>query len=256
MSSTGMVQPIPDQTPRMGVGAQLANIFFAPSKTFTDMKRGANWSTIIAAWLLISASMVALAYVVQVKIGFDTVAENRMRRMPKIQQMMERMPEEQRAKALADQPASAQRNAYMAPLWTAVILLIVSALQLASFNFGFGAKFSFRTCIAIVTLASLPGVIRNLLAIVSIYAGVSPEGFNFDAPIASNLGALFDVATHPYLVAFGQFIDLFMIWTLALSALGFAIVGGIKFGKALIPVVGWYLLFALAVFGLFAAFLI
>jgi hypothetical protein len=240
----------------MGLAAQLGNIFVAPSKTFTDMKRGAGWPAIIAAWLLISASMVALAYVVQVKIGFDTVAENRMRRMPKIEQMMERMPEEQRAKAIADQPASAQRNAYMAPLWTAVILLIVAALQLASFNFGFGAKFNFKTCIAIVTLASLPGIIRNLLAIVSIYAGVSPEGFNFDAPIASNLGALFDVATHPYLVTFGQFIDLFMIWTLALSALGFAVVGGIKFGKALIPVVGWYLLFALAVFGLFAAFLI
>jgi hypothetical protein len=257
MSSAGIVQPTPDATPRMGVGAQLANIFFAPSKTFAEVKRaGASWPTIIAAWLLISASMLALAYVVQVKIGFDTVAENRMRRMPKIQQMMERMPEEQRAKALADQPASAQRNAYMAHLWTAVIFLIVSALQMATFNFGFGAKFSFKTCIAIVTLSGLPGIVRNLLAIVSIYAGVSPEGFNFDAPIASNLGALFDVATHPYLATFGSFMDLFMFWTLGISALGFAVVGGIKFGRALIPVVGWYLLFVLAIFGLFAAFLL
>jgi hypothetical protein len=256
MSSAGLVQPISDESPRMGLVAQIGNIFFSPSKTFTDMKRGANWSTIVVSWALISISMVALAYVVQVKIGYDNVAENRMRRMPKIQQMMERMPEEQRAKALADQPASAQRNAYMAPVWTGVIFLIVAALQLASFNFGFGTKLSFKTCIAIVTLSGLPGIVRNLLAIVSIYAGVSPEGFNFDAPIASNLGALFDVSTHPYLATFGQFIDLFMVWTLAISALGFAIVGGIKFGKALIPVVGWYLLFALAIFGLFAAFLI
>jgi hypothetical protein len=256
MSSPGTVQPIPDESPRMGIGAQIGNIFVAPSKTFADMKRGASWPAIIVAWALISLSLLGLAYAVQVKIGYDTVAENRMRRMPKIQTMMERMPEEQRAKALADQPASAQRNAYMAPIWTAVILLIVAALQLASFNFGFGAKFSFKTCIAIVTVSSLPSIVRNLLAIVSIYAGVSPEGFNFDAPVASNLGALFDIATHPYLATFGQFVDLFMIWTLVLSALGFAVVGGIKFGRALIPVVGWYLLFALALFGLFAAFML
>ncbi len=256
MSSVGVTQPVQDDSPRMGVAAQLINIFIAPSKTFTDMKRGASWPAIIVAWALIGISMVGLAYVVQVKIGFDTVAENRMRRMPKIQQMMERMPEEQRAKALADQPASAQRNAYLAPVWTAVIFLIVSALQMATFNFGFGAKFNLRTCIAIVTLSSLPGIIRNLLAVVSIFAGVSPEGFNFDAPVATNLGALFDIATHPYLATFGQFIDLFMVWTLALSALGFAIVGGMKFGKAMIPVFGWYLLFVLGVFGLMAAFVL
>jgi hypothetical protein len=256
MSSAGIVQPTPEASPRMSVGAQIANIFVSPSKTFTDMKRGASWPTIIVAWALISISMLALAYVVQVKIGYDTVAENRMRRMPKIQQMMERMPEEQRAKALADQPKSAQHSAYMAPVWTAVIFLIVAALQLATFNFGFGAKFDFKTCIAIVVLSGLPGIVRNLLAIVSIFAGVSPEGFNFDAPIASNLGALFDINTHPYLATFGQFIDLFMIWTLVVSAIGFAVVGGIKFGRALIPVIGWYLLFVLAIFGLFAAFLI
>ena len=257
MSSTGIVQPAPDTTPRMGAMAQVGNMFFAPSKTFQEIKRvGASWATIILAWALIAISMIGLAYAVQVKIGFDTVAENRMRRMPKIQQMMERMPDEQRAKAMADQPASAQRNAYMAPLWMAVILLIVAALHMATFNFGFGAKFGFRTCIAVVTLASLPGIIRNLLAIVSIYAGVSPEGFNFDAPVASNLGALFDIGTHPYLSTFGQFIDLFMVWTLVLSALGYAVIGGLKFGRAFIPVVTWYLLFALAIFGLFAAFLL
>lgn len=256
MSTPTAVPPIPEETKRPSEPARMLNVFVAPRNAFEDMKAGARWPTIIVSWLLISATMLIFAYAVQEKIGYDNVVENRMRRVPKIQQMLDRLPDEQRSTAYENQVHSAQRSAYLQPLMLILIVLVVGAVQMGSFNFGLGASFKYRTCIAIVMLGSLPMIVRNLLATVSIYAGVDPGGFNFDAPLATNLGAFFDFSQHPYISTFGSFIDLFMLWSLALTALGFAVAGNLKFTRSLIPVVGWYLLFALAMFGLIATFAI
>ena len=72
-----------------------------------------------------------------------------------------------------------------------------------------------------VSHAFVPLIISSLLAIIILlikpHSDVDPEHF-----LASNLGAFLpDEASKP-LVALGQSLELFWIWTLALVALGFS----------------------------------
>jgi len=55
---------------------------------------------------------------------------------------------------------------------------------MASFNFGAGAEIHFGTALGVVMYASLPGIIKAVLAIVSLMAGAKPESFNFQNPVA------------------------------------------------------------------------
>ena len=61
---------------------RVVNVFVAPAKTFRDILRSASW------WLpfvLLVASSLATAFVVDRKVGFDQVFENQVRQSQKAQ---------------------------------------------------------------------------------------------------------------------------------------------------------------------------
>jgi hypothetical protein len=139
---------------------------------------------------------------------------------------------------------------YMAPVINLVVLLIVAGVLLASFKFGVNAKVSYKVALAIVVYATLPGVVRYLLATLTLFAGISPDAFNVQNPVATNLAILFNPTDNPVLYTMGSMIDIFAIWTLVLTAIGFTCVSKVKRGTALGIVFGWYIAFMLLITGL------
>jgi hypothetical protein len=80
-----------------------------------------------------------------------------------------------------------------------------------------------------------------LLAIASIMAGVSPDGFTFQNPVGSNPGFyLTPGEISPFLYSVASSLDLFMVWTLVLAAIGLTCVSKLKRSTAFFGVFGWY----------------
>jgi hypothetical protein len=135
-----------------------------------------------------------------------------------------------------------------------VVFLIYAGILLGTFNFGMGEQLSFGRCLAIVTYAHLPIIVKWLLAVVALYAGADPEGFTFQNPLASNFGFLVDGTVHPALYALGSAADVFVIWTIVLTGIGFSCVSKLKKSTAIGTVFAWYVLYIAVAVGLIALF--
>lgn len=253
MSTPAIPAPNPAAQPALGLteSQRVVNSFVAPTKTFTDLKRKANW---FVPWLLIALASYAMVGVVAQKIGFEQVNENQMRLNARAQERMEKATPEQRAQSRAIGLAITKGISYASPLVTLLVLAVVAGVLMATFNFGFAAEIPFGTALAVLMYANLVGIVKAALVIISIFAGASPEGFIFQNPVASNLGALVDMTAHPALFALGSAIDVFTIWILILTGVGFACVSKLKRSTTLSVVFAWYAVITLAGVGFAAAF--
>jgi hypothetical protein len=243
---------VPAATPEpapLSEGARLINTFIAPSKTFTDLNRSAGWW---APFLLLVIVSTLFAFSVGQKVTFAKAGENVLQTRPKQWDRIQNLEAGEREKTMKAVEKQTMITGYAFPLFDLVLLLIVAGLLLATFTFVANAKVSFKIALAIVVYASLPGVLRYLLATLTLFAGVSPDGFNVQNPIATNLGALFNATENPVLYAMGSMVDVFGIWTLVLTAIGFTCVSKVKRGTALAIVFGWYVAFMVVVVGLTA----
>jgi len=230
---------------------RVINTFIAPSKTFTDLRRSASW------WLpfLISAIVsVMFVYAVDQKVGFRKVVENQLEGQPKQAERMEQLPPDQREKSMQQQVKVTRIFSYGFTIFILLWSLIVAAILFATLKFGFSADFKFKTLFALVIFAGLPGVIKALLAMASVMAGVSGDSFTFQNPLATNPGYFVDRMAHPVLAAFLTNFDVFMIWTLVLAAIGIPCISKIKSGTAYAVVFGWFAVMILLGVGVAAAF--
>ena len=241
---------VPDAAP-LSEGERILDTFIAPSKTFTDLRHNAAWW---APFVLLAIISTIFVYTVSQKVGFRKVMENQIAASPKATERMDRMPADEREKALNQQASFYPAFAYGFPIIQLIILVIIAAVLFATFKFAAGADVSFKIALAIVMYASLPGLLKILLAIISLLAGVSPDGFTFQNPVATNPGYFLHQADSPFLYSLLSGFDVFLIWTLALTAIGFTCVSKIKTGTAFAVVFGWWLLFTVIGAGMGAAF--
>jgi ABC-type multidrug transport system fused ATPase/permease subunit len=228
-------------------GARIVNTFIAPSKTFTDLRRSASWW---GPFLLLTIVSTLFAYAVGQKVGFGKAGENVLQTRPKQYDRIQSMKPDERDKTMQAVEKQTMIGTYAFPVIDLILLLIVAGLLLATFKFVANANVSYKVALAIVVYASLPGVLRYLLATLTLFAGVSPDAFNVQNPVATNLGILFSAADHPVLYTMGSMIDIFAVWTLVLTAIGFSSVSKVKRGTALAIVFGWYIAFMVMVVGL------
>jgi hypothetical protein len=242
--STNALPPSDSNTAPLSEPARIVNTFIAPSKTFTDLRRSAAWWGPLVVTLLIG---LAFVYTVDKKITFRKVTDNQIAMSAKATQRMEQMNPVDREVATARQ---AKITGYIAYCFSAFILiwfLIVSLVLLLTFKFGAGASdLTFSRIFAVSMYASLPGVIKSLLAIASILAGVSPDGFTFQNPVGSNPGFyLTPSEVSPFLYSVASSLDIFMIWTLVLAAIGLSCVSKLKRSTAFFGVFGWFIVLML-----------
>jgi hypothetical protein len=221
--------------------ARILNTFISPKKTFTDLKRNASWW---GPFVLMVIFSIMFVYFGGEKVGFRKIMENQLRAQPKRQAQVENLPADQREQQL-DKGATITKNiSYGFWVLQMLILLIIAAVQFATFKFAAGADLKFKVAFAIVMYASLPGLLRVLLAILSLVTGASPDSFTFQNPVATNPGYFMDPASSPFLYSLASSCDIFLIWTLILTAIGFTCVSKVKSGTAYAIVFGWWIFFS------------
>ncbi len=240
----------PESAP-LSEGARIIDTFIAPSKTFTDLRRNAAWW---APFLLMIVVSTVFVYTAGQKIGFRKIMETQMQSQPKAQARLEQLPADQREKQLEGGAKMTGIISYAFPIITLIFWLIIAAALFATFKFVAGAGVSFNVSLAIVIYSALPLMLKTLLALLSVAAGVSPDSFTFQNPVATNPGYFMSPAGNIFLYSIASAVDVFMIWTLVLTAIGFTCVSKVKAGTSYAIVFGWWALFTVLAAAIAGAF--
>lgn len=239
MSTSPLMTPPPIEPGESGLSepARIINTFFAPSKTFEDIRRNASW------WMpLVLSSVFAIAFFVTIdkKVGFDQVALATMQKSPQFQQQ----PPEQQQQTLKLVAAITKYSGYLAPIFIMIYALVIALVLMATFNFGLQAEVSFSRALAIVMYSWLPGLVSSILGIVSLLVG-NPDTFHLENPVATNAAYFLDpTTTSKFLYGLAQSVDVIGLWIVVLMGIGFAMNAKKKISiSAGIMVVGsWYFL--------------
>jgi hypothetical protein len=242
--------PPPESTP-LSEGARIIDTFIAPSKTFTDLRRSAAWW---APFLLMIVVSTVFVYTAGQKIGFRKIMENQVQAQPKTQARLEQLPADKREQQLDQGAKVTAIISYAFPAITLIIWLIIAAALFATFKFAAGAAVSFKVSLAIVIYSALPLMLKSLLALLSVAAGMSPDSFSFQNPVATNPGYFMSPAGNVFLYSVASALDIFMIWTLVLTAIGFTCVSKVKSATSYAIVFGWWAVFTLIGAAVGAAF--
>jgi hypothetical protein len=257
MSEMG-VQPVGDTAPE-GAGLtqwqRVTNTFAAPSKTFEDIKRGnKSW------WLPLIITVLTGAFLygaITVQVTWRTVYENQQRAAPEwAKHMIEQMPADKRAEADQKGPTNQAVTWALSPLGLLLINVIAAAVLLPTINLAFGGKAKFGAILAVTLYAGLVmWPIKFLLGGVSLFVGVMPEAFNIGNVAGTNLAYYLPKEETPAaLYALATAIDPLVIWNLAVTSIGVAIVAGTKRSSGYIAVFGWWVLILMILVGSAAAF--
>jgi hypothetical protein len=238
--------------PKLSEAERITNIFTAPSKTFADIRRNAMW---VVPWLLMLAASLGFAFTVGQRVGWEQVMQNNLRMAPAAQQeRMEQIPADQKARVMAQQVTVTKYISYGFPVLALIWLVIVALVLWGTFSFGAGGDIQFGQSLAIVIYASLPSLLKTLLAGLLLWIKV-PEDFFIQNPIGTNIGHYLSFSDTPrFLYTLASAVDLFMIWVLVLTAIGFSVVGKVKQSTAYAVVFGWWIVVTLASAALGAAF--
>ena len=245
---TDQVLPIEGQP--LTQGARVLDTFIAPTKTFTDILRSTSWWLPFVLMVIVSF---ASAFAIDKNVGFDRVAELAVEQSPTQADRLAQLTPDARAAQMHARAVGTKYSTYASGVFILLIALIFALLNWAGLNFGLGAKTTFGQNFAVVMYASLPRLFIGLLNIVLLYAGVNTENFDLNNPVGTNIGYYLTDSPQWIRAALG-FVDIFGLWTLVLSIIGFAIIARKSYQQAAYVVVGWWLFFLLLTAGLVAAF--
>jgi hypothetical protein len=228
---------LPSQEPALSEGQRLVDVFIAPSKTFTDLRRNASWW---APFLIIVIVSFVFGYVVNQRVGFRKVVDNQIQLQPKAAARLEQLPADEREKALAQQVSITKGVLYALPLIGLISYAIFAGVLLLTVKIVSSASVTFGSFYALIVYSRLPEVVKGLLTILSLLAGVSSDAFDIKNPVATNAAYFLDPAGSPVLRALLSSLDVITIWTLVLVAIGIACIAKVKRSTAFAIVFGWF----------------
>lgn len=239
------VAPSPTQEPApLSQGARILNTFIAPSKTFTDLRRSASWW---APWLLISVFSVAFLFTIGKQVGFEQASKYQIAHSTRAAQL----PPEQQERQIQVSVKILQGLTYGIPVVILFFTLIPALVLWVTFKVGFSAETTFGQAFAIGIYAGLPNIIGAILGIISLFAGVNPEGFDSNNPVGTNLAYYLDPdTTNKFIRGMASSLDVIIIWSIVLIGIGFSSTSKVKRSTAIIVVACWYLIWKLITSGL------
>lgn len=226
-------------------------VFTQPSRAFEDVARNGSW------WLPFVLTLIVLAvfyFSVGSKVGWHQVYQNNLKQAPKQAEQLEKLTPEQRANQEKIAVGVTQGIWLGMPAMVLLFAAIEAAILLGTINFVFGGRATYWKVFSMTWYAGLPGLLKFLLAVIALFAGLDPESFNINNPAGTNLGYYLAPDTSKPLMALATAIDPVMIWTLVLMGIGLSIVAKTKRGSAYIAVFGWWAVMVLVGVGAAAAF--
>jgi hypothetical protein len=236
----------PEPAP-LSEGARIVNTFIAPSKTFTDLRRNASWW---GPWILIAIFSLLFIYAIGKQVGFEQISKNQIAHSSRADQF-DKLPADQQTKQIQISSKIIGFFAWGSPILILFYALIETLALWLTFKLAVGAETTFKRAYAIVMYAGLPGIIGAILGTISMFAGISPEGFDINNPVGTNVAYYLDPeTTNKFVRGMSSSLDVISIWTIVLLGIGFACNSKVKRSTAIIIVAVWYLVFKLITSGL------
>lgn len=245
-----VVPPMPPEaapSPGLSEPQRIMNTFLAPSKTFEDIRRKASWW---APWLILAILAVGVGAVLSKKVDWEQVIREQRENGPGAS-TFQSLSKEQQEQQIAIGAKFAGYVVYATPVFTLIAGLILAAILMATFNFGFEAEVPFSRSLAIVFYSWLPEVVRGIFTIITLLLRSDTEGFNPNNPVGTNVAYFLDKAnTSKFVYGMASALDLITIWTIILIGIGFAVNAKDKKklsqGTAIITVAVLYLVYKAA----------
>lgn len=240
--------------PGLSQFARILNIFVAPRKTFEDVKLKSSWW---APWVFGAIFTLLLAVVAVQKLDMTNVVRQQIQQSKMAQRQMEQLSPEQQEQSIRMRASFTKVIFFVIPVFSLIGGLIIAAILMAVFNFGFAAEVPFDRSLAIVFYSFLPGILTAILIIVNLLVSSDLSSFNLNNPVATNPGFFMDPQGNKFLYSIASRIDAISIWTIVLMGLGFSTCSAQKklgAGTAITTVFVLYGLYALVAAGIAAAF--
>ena len=255
MSTAETPAIVPESAP-LSEGARIVNTFIAPSKTFNDLRRSASWWM---PWLLISIVSVIFINSVGRYVGYEQIARNALAQSPKQSDQFEKLPADQQARQMQVRTAATRYIAYAIPAIVVIAWLLIAGVLMGVFNLGLGTAVPYKIALAITAYSGLPGVLGSILATLSVVAGgisgsLDRQAFDINNPVATNLAYFLDPMGNKFIYGMASAVNVFVIWSLVLTGIGFSCNSKVKRGTAIWTVIIVYLVYKLISSGLGAAF--
>ena len=254
--STPSFSPTAPETapePTLSEPERIMNVFFSPSKTFTDIRRNASWWV---PWLILSIVAIGFSVLLEKKIGYDQISENQIKLSPKAEERMEQLtPEQQQRQIHASANFFKYTFGYGAPVFGLLFLVIVAAVLFATFNFGLGTELTFKQAMAVTSYAFLIRLVYLVLLSASVIANSDPTTFNISNPVATNPAFFMSYSDTPrFLYSLLSNLDVLTLWLYAVLGIGFAVAAKKKPGTGIAVMAGWWVVLSLGSAALASAF--
>lgn len=218
-SAPAPISPEPQQ-PGLSEPARLINTFFAPKKTFEDLRTNQSWWV---PWLVGAIIGVLFGAVAVQKIDLVNFARQQVEQSKVAQRQFDQLSPEQQNRQLQLRATISKFAFYITPIFSLIAGLIAAAILMAIFSFGFGAEVPFPRALAVVFYSFLPRAIYSILLSVSLLVSSDPNSIDLlGNPMPTNLGFFMDPQGNKFLYSFVSNLDLFALWTVILLGFGFA----------------------------------
>src|SRR5260370_22310607 len=216
----------PTQSPRLSEPARIINLFIAPRKTFEDLKLNQSWWV---PWLLSAVIGVLFGVVAVQKIDMVRFTRQQIEQSKMAQRQMEQLSPEQQEQQIRSRPTFTKVVFYISPVFSLIGGLIIAAVLMAVFNFGFAAEIPFPRALAIVFYSFLPRALLSVLLSVSLLVSGDPNSIDIAVnPMPTNPGFFIDPQGSKFLYSLMSNFDLFAIWAVVLLGFGCAAASPIR----------------------------
>lgn len=216
----------------------------SPSRAFAGPGLGRSWWL---PYLLLLLASLAFFATVGARVGWPTVTRNNLAASPKQQARIDQLPPSQQSAQIAVVARITRITAYVSSAVGPLIFgAVVAAVLLATLNFALRGHARFPPLFALYFFSTLPAVLKLLLVVALLLAGVDTDSFLINNPLGSNPAFyLLGSGTPRWALSLLSWLDLFTLWQLAILTFGCAAIAAIPRARAAVAVFGWTILLAL-----------
>ena len=238
-----------DRQPPLTEVQRVADAYFAPSKTFADIRRNRSWWL---PFLLIAVLGYVFAFTVTQRVGIHNLAQNTLRANPAQAEKMNSAPPEQRASIMKITELSMKFGLFAGPVVVLLWQAFLALLLWAGFNFILGGSSTYPGMFAVSIFAALPSLVQTAVILLTLFLG-DAESFNLANPLGTNPGFYMGPETSAALRTLLTSIDVFTLWQVLLLGLGGAILARVKPARGIALVAGVWFAVVLVRVGIAAA---
>lgn len=233
--------PAPGAQATIGPIGRITGVLFSPKNTFEDIARKPSW---VAPIVLLTVIGLCMNVLLAKKADWRSFSEEQLMSTSRGQQI----PADHKDLAIDRQAKGSQFFCYIrGATGTLFLALLFALIYWGAYALIGGARLTFGKSFAVVAYSMMPGGIRELLGIpILILKDPSTLGnpYNF---VGSNPGAYMSMSDPKWLSALASSLDVFLLWSLVLTAIGFHLMDPkkVNMSKSIGIVVSVYVFFTL-----------